>query len=254
MNTPFQMLRRPLSGAVRHLRDLGRVIRGKKPKAYLFERMDPALNKANEDVAQICNLLNYTKTSNSTYNGQNFPAGYHTFDINGFYLQGQRNPAERLVNVPFDFNGKTVLDIGCNQGGMLYTVAGQIKHGVGIDFDARVVNAANRIRVHTNSNHINFYVFNVEDEPLDLIRDFIPKGKVDIAFLLAVCMWIKNWREVIDFVCDVSTCLLFESNGSPEQQNEQIEYLKTKYRSVDLLAGQSLDDLSQKSRRLYFCQ
>jgi len=198
-------------------------------------------------------LLNYTKTSGATYNGVDFPAGYHTLQINGVELPGQREPAERLELLPFDFTNKTVLDIGCNQGGMLFAVGDRISQGIGIDYDSRLINAANKIRSLKRAANLDFYVFNLEDENLSVIKDFLPDKKVDVVFLLSVCMWIKNWKEVINLATEVSDCLLFESNGRTEQQEEQIAYLRDRYKSVQQLSEKSEDDKSQKNRKLFYC-
>jgi SAM-dependent methyltransferase len=237
------------------IRTISRKMRGKE-RSYTYKRI--ALSPEPENgmdcsTQQILNLLNYTKTSGSSYNGQDYPAGYHTLDIKNFHLAGQRHPKERFDIVPFDFTGKTVLDIGCNQGGMLFNIADKISCGVGIDYDRRVINASNKIRSYTGTHSLDFYVFDLEREDLNLIKDFIPREKVDIVFLLAVCMWIKNWKSVIDLAREISGTLLFESNGEEEQQDEQVAYLRRRYKNVQLLSGQSLDDLSQQSRRLYLC-
>jgi SAM-dependent methyltransferase len=237
------------------LRGAGRAVRGKKKVKYSFERIDletPATD-LNRPLRQILNVLNYTKTSDKAYNGEDFPAGYHSIDISGFKLAGQRDPKKRLDLAPIDFTGKTVLDIGCNQGGMLFSIADKISHGIGIDFDSRLINAANKISSYRNDQNLDFYVFNLETDNLDLIRDFIPAKKVDVAFLLAVCVWIKNWKEVIDLTSKISKNLLFESNGSKDFQKEQVEYLRTQYSNVQLLSESSQDDQRDKSRKLYFC-
>jgi len=202
---------------------------------------------------KIINLLNYTKRSASAYDGEGYDVGYHSFNIGGRKFKGQRDPTQRFANVEYDFTGKTLLDIGCNQGGMIHEVADQIKHGVGIDYDSRMINVANRIRSYNNSQNVDFFVFNLEEEPLDMITDLLPEGKVDIAFLLSVCMWFNNWKDVVKFVYDHSDALLFESNGKVEQQDEQIAYLNELYSRVDLLAATSEDDPRQKRRKLLIC-
>ena len=258
-----QLKKIPVLGApgrrlIHRLRHLGRVLRGRQPPQYVFSRLDVqggAITKDGPDqaTARVLNLLNYTKTSASAYSGDSFPAGYHSLDINGLKLRGQRDPHERTSLAPIDFGGKTVLDIGCNQGGMLFAVAGQIAHGVGIDYDSRVINAANRIRSHARAANVDFYVFDLQTEDLQLIRDLLPVDKVDVTFLLSVCMWIDNWREVIQFVRTISISLLFESNGKEAQQAEQVEYLRSVFPTVALLSQQSDDDSLQKKRKLYFC-
>jgi SAM-dependent methyltransferase len=253
-----QLKKIPLIGSagrsmIHALRKLGRTLRNQQAEKYNFVRLDTA-SQANPDQARVINLLNYTKTSESAYNAEDFPAAYHSIVLKDLNLRGQRDPMERINLVPLDFEGKTVLDIGCNQGGMLFSISGKIAHGVGIDYDSRLVNAANKIRSYANISNVDFYVFNLEDENLDLISDFLPTEKVDVAFLLAVCMWIENWKEVIQFAKKVSTALLFESNGKSEQQLEQLEYLRSIYSKVDLISAQSQEDSLQKKRKLYFCQ
>ena len=242
----------------RVLKKISRVLRGENThNEYAFERQPVAASSHDNndlETKQILNLLNYTKTSNQSYNAQIYPAGYHSLSITGFNITGQRNPAQRIELVPFNFSGKTVLDIGCNQGGMLFSVATKALHGIGIDFDSRLINAANKIRSHIKQQNLDFYVFDLEKEDLQIIRDFLPGEKVNITFLLSICMWIKNWREVIDLTSKISECLLFESNGTKEQQQEQLKYLKATYEEVKLIQEQSDDDEGQKNRKLYFCK
>ena len=73
--------------------------------------------KLSVNLKKIINLLNYTKRSSVSYSAGAFDVGYHSFNIEGVELKGQRNPVERFANIPYDFKDKTVLDIGCNQGG-----------------------------------------------------------------------------------------------------------------------------------------
>lgn len=202
---------------------------------------------------RLLNLLNYTKRNRSSYNGAVYESGYHTLVIDGREVKGQRDPLQRLAEVPFNFNGTTVLDIGSNQGGMLFALADKIKFGVGIDFDYKMVNVANRIALSQRLPNIRFYVFDLEQEDLGVMRNFMPSSRVDIVFLLAVCMWITTWREVIDLTCSISDALLFESNGSSLQQDEQAAYLRKKYREVVTIQENSTDDPTAP-RKLFLCR
>ncbi len=242
----------------RTLRTFSRRLRNKLPEPYVFQRVDPkaaggAAGNAGPDAVRVVNLLNYTKTSQSAYSGGVFPAGYHSIHLPELDLAGQREPKERLRLAPVDFAGKTVLDIGCNQGGMLFGLPREIRHGIGIDFDRRLVNAANKVRSHARITNLDFFVFNLEQEPLELIRDFLPVEKVDVVLLLSVCMWIENWRDVVRFAASISNAMLFEANGKAEQQEEQVVLLREVYRDVRLLQEHSPDDPLQKKRKLYWC-
>ena len=227
-----------------------------KAPGIVFDRQSTSeeLDADGRARIQIRNVLNYTKCSGSSYSASRYPAGYHSIEVLGEFIQGQRRPAERLRSVPYDFTGRSVLDIGCNQGGMLFELGDTLKWAVGIDFDHRMINASNRINALQGNPARSFYVFDLETEPLDLIRDLIPDAKVDIVFLLSVCMWIANWREVVAFAASISNAMLFESNGSEKEQAEQREYLESLYSSVTVVAGTSDDDPRQKKRVLMLCE
>lgn len=220
------------------------------------DRIDTALadrEGLKPDSLRVLNLLRYTKSSGSDYDATEFPAGYHSITLDGKYFDGQRKPSERLTKVPFDFKGKSALDIGCNQGGMLHALASQLSWGVGIDYDHRMINAANRVRRHNGELQLDFYVFDLQEEPLDYIGDFLVEDRVDIVFLLSVCMWIRNWVEVIAWAAARSDHMLFESNGSEEQQRDQEAQLRKHYANVQLVSASSDDDPGQRDRKLFFC-
>lgn len=213
------------------------------------QELSPAARKKK----QTLNLLNYTKVSGSGYDATQCPAGYHTFVLDGEVVQGRRDPALRLAAAPFDFTDKTVLDIGCNQGGMLLTLGQKLKSGIGLDFDSRMINVAQVLRAENSLHSLNFFVFDLENDDINLIHDFLPEPRVDIVFLLAMCRWLSNWQQVIDFAASISPCLLFESNGSQAQQDEQIAYIQATYSSCELLSAKSVDDPLRADRALYLC-
>jgi SAM-dependent methyltransferase len=217
------------------------------PEEYRFARKE-----AVDEIGRLSNVLEYAKRRGARYSARHFPAGYHTLRIDGSVLHGQRDPEARLRPVLQRLEGKTVLDIGCNHGGMLLAARHVISHGVGIDYDSRAVNAANRIRRITSASNLDFYVFDLECDPLALITDLIPDGRVDIVFMLSVAMWIKNWTDVVELAATISGEMLFETNGTEEQQSAQETQLRHMYEQVELVASASSDDPGQKRRRLFY--
>ena len=201
---------------------------------------------------KIKNLLQYTITSGKAYNGGAFEGGYHTLNILGETVQGQRLPSYRYEHIDYDFTGKTVLDIGSNQGGMLYEIQSKIKQGIGIDFDYRLVNVANRISNTHNYSNLSFYVFDLDKEDYNLLNNFANE-KIDVIFLLSVCMWIKDWKSLVEWVYNNSNHCLFETNGKKEQQHEQINFLKSLYKKVTITHEVSADDPGQKKRKTVWC-
>ena len=66
-------------------------------------------------------------------------------------------------------------------------------------------------------------------------------------------MWIKSWKELIEWVYNNSNACLFESNRSEIQQTEQKNELKKYYKNITTVRSQSLDDTIQKKRQLLLC-
>lgn len=202
-------------------------------------------------TSKVLNLLNYTKTSGEAYAAATFPAGYHTLTFGEQTFAGLRSPQERLAKVPYDFTGKTVLDIGSNQGGMIFALDGVYRWAVGVDFDPRMVNASNLIAREYEVANTSFFVFDIDKDPHELLLDLLPEQKVDIVFLLAVCVWVDRWRELIDICATFSNAMLLESNGSPESQAEQAAYLESKYDTMTFLSNQADSNAKPEQRRFY---
>lgn len=231
-----------LDTAVDELRTLVRLLK-KRAQEPFFEK-----------VACVTNLLDYAKDTEASYSGRVFESGYHTVDLNEVALYGQRHPAERLKHVPYDFDGKTVLDLGCNIGGMLHHLAPRIRSGVGLDRSVRSVNAANMVASVNGTRNLAFYVFDLDLEDYRLWESFVLGESVDICFLLSMCMWIRKWKKVVDAAERTAPSLLLETNGTDAQQEGQLDYVRARYRHVELCAQSSLDDSIQKNRRLYLCR
>ncbi len=226
-----------------------------KRASLRFVRIAP-YDVRSEDERQkrkLLNVIRYTQGREVAYSATSYPAAYHTIEIGTERIPGQRDPAVRLAAVPYDFSGKSVLDIGCNQGGMLFALRDSIQYGIGVDFDGKMINAAHLIKAVTQSHNTQFYIFDVDCEPLEILEDLLPDQQVDIIFLLSVCMWITNWRELITWCAKHCNHMLFESNGTAEMQAEQLAFLRGAFSDVILLSDQSDDDPKCKNRKLYFC-
>ncbi len=240
---------------INKLKKILKHILNRREQHFVSKRLDISKDDENYDIPtkKLINLLNYTKKSETSYSAINFPAGYHSLFVNKSILKGQRDPIQRFKDLPFSLNGLSVLDIGCNQGGMLHSFSKEFRYGIGIDYDSSMINVANKIKSYNAAYNLDFYVFDLEKDNLDYIMDLLPENKIDLVLLLSVCMWINNWKNVIKFSYDHSDKLIFESNGKPPQQEEQIAYLKALYEKVDLIHEFSQDDPGQKDRKLLVC-
>jgi SAM-dependent methyltransferase len=198
-------------------------------------------------IEKIKNLV----VASNLYWGKDYPAGYQTLRVgfsSKFEIKGQRDPAERLKLIP-DFTDKIVLDIGCNTGGMLHDSKAFL--GIGIDNNPDLINVANLVKEIGGDDNLSFFTFDLEKRSLEQIRYFLPEDGVDVVLLMSMCLHLKNWREVIDFAGSISDEVVFESNGDPLDQAEQIAYVKNKFKNVVLLSDRSDDDELVKNRKLF---
>lgn len=200
---------------------------------------------------QLLNVVRYPVSQQKAYSASQYPAGYHTLEIDRVKVVGQRNPSERLNNVKYDWTDKRVLDVGCNAGGMLFELLKtNIKSGVGVDYDPLLVNSANKRKSFLGDDKLNFYQFDVDRYDKSYLENLVGEP-VDIVLLLSVCMWIKNWKQLINWCANSCSQMLFESNGSVRQQRQQLTYLESRYANVQMCAAQSYDDPGQSQRKLY---
>lgn len=194
---------------------------------------------------KIKNLLDFKKNSSkqSSYAGKKFTAGYHSLTIGDELLEGQRDPHNRIDSLNIDFNNKIVLDIGCNAGGILFDIQDKIKYGIGVDYDYKIINFANKVAKTENYNNLDFYTVDLDNDDLSVINYYSNQDqKFDIIFLLAVCMWINKWPELIDWVKEHCSICVFETNGNAKQQQKQVSKLMKVFKSVELINDNSADD------------
>jgi SAM-dependent methyltransferase len=200
-----------------------------------------------EKVEKVLKVIDYTKLTNNKYSGRNYLSGYHSFVLDGKLYKGGRDNFNRLNQIKnFDFSDKVVLDIGCNMGGMLHALANKIKYGVGIDFDRKCINAANAIKDLNKITNLNFYMFDLDKEDLNLIKNFILEDKIDICFFLSLAQYVGKWREVIQFCFNNSDHLLFESNGRLRHQENQACFIHNLYKKVEYI-------FSDGRRKMFLC-
>jgi SAM-dependent methyltransferase len=205
-------------------------------------------------IVEVFKALDRVRRSGTDYSAVDYVAGYHSIELKGKKFRGQRECSDRLAQVPFDFHGKVVFDLGCNVGGMLHPLSNRIRRGFGCDANPDCVNAAQLIKRLNQSSNLEFFTFDLDHRPLPHLQSLISHEKVDICFLLSMCMWLKCWQEVIFEASQISEHLLFESNGSQRQQDEQVALLRKCYKEVQLLSGNSLDDFEQRDRKLFLCR
>ncbi|MFA5104656.1 MAG: methyltransferase domain-containing protein [Candidatus Margulisiibacteriota bacterium] len=206
-----------------------------------------------QNLHKVKQVIEYAKQKDVVYNAKQFESGYHSLHLGDQYLRGQRECRERLDKLNYDFSGKNVLDIGTNIGGMLFSIQKEINYGIGIDNEPKYINAANSIKRYNGYKNIDFFLLDLQIDPLDILDNLILVGNIDIIFLLSVCMWIDNWKDIILYCSKKAPDLFFETNGTNQQQLAQIDMLKKFYRKISVVNMYSDDDSGQINRSTLFC-
>lgn len=206
----------------------------------------------------VLKVVNYALGKKRQTFGHGFESAYHSTKIGSKEFKGQRDISKRYENIDYDFTGKVAIDFGCNMGGMLHYISDKLEYGVGLDYNSKVINAANMLSAANNIHNINYYTFNFDSEDVNMVDNFVLNKKVDVCFVLAIALWVKKWEKVVKYCYKTSPTLIYESNGSDHFQNRQKEFLKSLYDSVELLADKSLDDnrkdSQSKKRMLFICK
>ena len=182
----------------------------------------------------------------SQYNGwsNRLEFGYHSFDLFNIHIQGQRNPKQRFEKIKnnYDFTGKTVLDLGCNTGGMLLHIP-EIQRGLGVDYDQNCIDSCNIFRDRLN------YSCKLDFVKEDLNNINIPSFcqrqglKPDIIFLLSIGSWVKEWKKLYTDAYAVSSDILLETNNEYEGK-QQLELFQQLGANIHLISDKSDDDIT----------
>lgn len=212
-----------------------------------FSMLKFNVSPANKTAIQ--NVLRAT-TKETLYNGWNnkrAPFGYHCFEFFGLDCKGQRNNIMRIQEMKkhVEFLGKSVLDLGCNSGGMLLHLP-EIAKGRGFDYDATCVDAGNAINAALKLHKdLKFAVADLETVDLGLLK---ADGPFDIVFLCSLGSWIKNWKEVYTWAVGVAPLLIFEENNETEGR-PQIEFFESVGCTLKKIIANSPDDTTGNRMR-----
>jgi len=217
-------------------------------------------NKYIDIIFQPC-IINFFKTliqntiNKPLYNGwsNRTEYGYHSFNIYNFKITGQRNPVERLNKIKkyINFENKSVLDLGCNTGGMLFHIP-EINKGIGVDIDNNCIEFC---KIFSDClKYTTEYNFIVHDLNTIDINNILNNTKVDIIFLFSIGSWVKNWKSLYDQAFNSTNIILLETNNDNEGI-PQLKYFEELNAKITLISENSDDDLTKNfGRKTYMIE
>ena len=209
------------------------------------------MNYSDEIINTVkLHLTNTTKQNH--YNGWNNRTlyGYHSFKIDNIDFLGQRQPWIRLNKMKkhYDFKDKTLIDFGCNTGGMIFHLP-ELKKGYGLDFNKECIDSCNYMSsiLKTNTEY-SFLQQDLNNFDLSNYLEQNNINKVDVIFLLSLGSWIKKWHKLYKQCIDYSDNVIFETNNDNEGKT-QLDFFKLLNCTIKLISNESDDDTTNNIGR-----
>ncbi|MCH1640499.1 class I SAM-dependent methyltransferase [Paenibacillus timonensis] len=178
---------------------------------------------------------------------------YSSFSLNNISIDPritQRDNGKRLNKFQItkqDINTKSILDLGCNAGGMIFELQkfdpGYCK---GIEYDIDKVNLAKKISAFEGLYNVEFIQEDIDEIKIDNWN----VTEYDVVLCLAIEKHVKNKNKLFDLLGRVTKgMLLFEGNSNMDV-NEAIDNLKkVGFKTVQYIGYCDDDALSVNNNR-----
>ena len=144
--------------------------------------------------------------------------------------------------------------LAAQMAGLLHALSDSLAFGVGVDFNAKCINAANVLKAVNCKDNIHFYTFDLDKEDLSMPAPFVFGEPVDVCLFFNISIWVKRWKQVFSLCAELTDTMIFEAHGSDEQQAEQMNFVGSIYTDVQLVSEQSDDDPTYSKRKMYVCE
>lgn len=196
------------------------------PSPYAIGNLlEVKLEEALEELRDI--LLLRLKESSSTFQKKDkrhktkLGKIYSSFNLPNISVnpeEAQRDNEKRLKKFKIDeekIKGKTVLDLGCNTGGLIFEIQKYMpKESIGIEYDLDKVRIANKIAAFSNLKNVKFYCKDIDKIADKQIRKF------DVVFCLSVEAHVKDKNNLYHLLSKFTKeVLYFEANVGSDVDN-----------------------------------
>ncbi len=166
--------------------------------------------------------------------------------------EAQRDARRRLEQFGLraeSVRGKRVLDLGCNNGAMLFQISNyEPALGVGIEYDPEKIDLARRIASFAGIERIEFRVGD-----LDALDALAVGGPFDVVLCLAVEAHVQDPDHLYRLLADVTRgVLLFEANASTKPKSVESALAKCGFSDIRHLGTCDDDIVPRNNRRPIF--
>lgn len=166
--------------------------------------------------------------------------------------QAQRDAARRLEQFGVrldDIRGKRVLDLGCNNGAILFQLSNYGPAcGLGIEYDPEKVDLARRIAEFAGIERLEFRIGD-----LDVLEARELGAPFDVVLCLAIEAHVQKPDHLYRLLADVTQgALLFEANASTSPKSVEAELAKVGFREIRHLGTCDDDIVPRNNRRPIF--
>lgn len=195
---------------------------GRKPEFEKHE-LPEIKDDADPKLKKLLDAWRLAQKSNAS--APALPLAYYAIDFEGYHFPGERPWNERwnrFSNVT-DYEGKTILELGCNMGLLsiyLLKEAGAA-NSIGVDHDKKILESAKLIsevfEVNPVFRQINF----------DSAKDWeseLSSYKIDIVFALNVLNWVNDKERFLRFLSNFPE-IIFEGHDTTEVERKRFEQI-----------------------------
>lgn len=181
---------------------------------------------------------------NGWRNGKRVP--YQSIQFGDFFIPGQRTTHERLAIMRkyVNFNGKTVVDVGCNIGANLFHLY-EIKRGTGMDYDSSCTNIGRKLS-DMCYRPLTFITHDFDRDSYTVVSDAL-QG-CDIIILTSLGSWVKSWRQLYSLCNTTNATIIFETNNDLEGK-PQLDFFHSSGRNIMCISENSNDDITGNTGR-----
>jgi 2-polyprenyl-3-methyl-5-hydroxy-6-metoxy-1,4-benzoquinol methylase len=193
--------------------------------------------------------------------GAQFPYGkretqYQAYELDGAVIGGGRDSCRNRLaemNLPAGFfEGKSILDLGCNIGGFCFLARelGAV-YALGIDMNDESVEGAKYLRDYHGIQQTDFFTSDLEARNLAaLIEAVSRRSRFDVVLAFSIVQHLKNQDAFLDFLSRLAAGhVVFEGHAN-ETENTYLGKLRRRFSEVEF-RGFSSD---RNRRPLFLCR